>query len=132
MPDVSLVATLAGTVLGFILGALWYGPLFGKPWMQEMGMTAEELTKGFNPAKAYGLTFLAGLLAAYVFGLFVGPEPGMTFATSAGFAVGLFWIATAQATNYLFENKSLRLWWINSGYHIVRFTLIGVAFGLLG
>ena len=28
MPAVSLVATLVATVLGFVLGALWYGPLF--------------------------------------------------------------------------------------------------------
>ena len=43
MPAVSLVATLVATVLGFVLGALWYGPLFGKRWMAAVGMTAEEI-----------------------------------------------------------------------------------------
>ena len=40
MPEVSIPATLVATVLGFALGALWYGPLFGKRWMAAVGMTA--------------------------------------------------------------------------------------------
>ena len=32
----------------------------------------------------------------------------------------------------LFERLSLRLWLITAGYHVVRFALIGAAFGLLG
>ena len=34
MPPVSLPATLLATVLSFVLGGLWYGPLFAKTWMR--------------------------------------------------------------------------------------------------
>ena len=132
MPAVSLTATLLATVLGFGLGALWYGPLFGARWMAELGMSADELRKDFNPAKTYGATFVLGLVAAYVFGLFVGPAPGRAFAVVAGAGAGLCWVATALATNYLFERRSLVLIGINGGYHAVRFALIGLAFGLVG
>ena len=132
MPAVSLTATVLGTVLGFALGALWYGPLFGARWMAEVGMTAEELRKDFSPVKTYGATFVLGLVAAYVFGLYVGPNPGRAFSIVAGAAAGVCWVATALATNYLFERRSLELIAINGGYHAVRFTLIGLAFGLLG
>jgi hypothetical protein len=133
MPTVSLLATLVATVLAFALGAVWYGPLFGKPWLAEMGLTAEDIKKKeFNPAKIYGTTFVLALVAAYVFGMFLGPNPGLSFAMGAGFAAGLFWVAASIGTNYLFEDRSLRLWLINGGYHTVRFTLIGLAFGLLG
>ncbi len=132
MPAVSLVATLVATMLGFVLGALWYGPLFGRRWMTAVGMTAEELRKDFNPAMAYGATFVLGLIACYVFGLYVGPNPGRAFSIVAGAAAGLCWVATALATNYLFERRSAALIAINGGYHAVRFTLIGLAFGLLG
>ena len=71
MPAVSLVATLVATMLGFVLGALWYGPLFGRRWMTAVGMTAEEIQKDFNPAIIYGVTFVLGLIASYVFGLYV-------------------------------------------------------------
>jgi hypothetical protein len=50
----------------------------------------------------------------------------------AGAAAGLCWVATALATNYLFERKPVVLIAINGGYHAVRFTLIGLTFGLLG
>ncbi len=132
MLAVSLTAIVLATVLGFALGALWYGPLFGARWMAEVGMTAEELQKDFSPVKTYGATFVLGLVAAYVFGLYVGPNPGRAFSIVFGAAAGLCWVATALATNYLFERRSLALIAINGGYHAVRFALIGLAFALLG
>jgi hypothetical protein len=132
MPDVSLVATLVGTVLGFALGALWYGPLFGKTWMAAVGLTPETIRRNFNPAKTYGTTFVLALVACYVFGLYLGPNPGRAFAIAAGAAAGVFWVATSLATNYLFEGRSTTLILINGGYHAVRFTLFGVAFAFLG
>ena len=132
MPPVSLVATLAATIAGFVLGALWYGPLFGKTWMAAIGVSRDTLTAGFNPAKTYGLTFVLGLIASWVFGLYVGPSPGFRFSVAAGAAVGIFWVATSLTTNYLFERRSATLILINSGYHALRFILIGLAFALLG
>ncbi|MDA1183376.1 MAG: DUF1761 domain-containing protein [Acidobacteria bacterium] len=132
MPAVSLTATLLATVLGFALGALWYGPLFGARWMAEVGMSVDELRKDFNPATTYGATFVLGLVASYVFGLFVGPGPGLAFSVVAGAGAGLCWVATSLATNYLFERRSMVLIGINGGYHAVRFALIGLAFGLVG
>jgi hypothetical protein len=132
MPAVSLVATLVATILGFALGALWYGPLFGRPWMAAVGVSREQLTAGFNPAKTYGLTFVLGFIAAWVFGLYVGEHPGFRFSVAVGAAIGICWVATSLATNHLFERRSARLILINGGYHAVRFALTGVAFGLLG
>lgn len=132
MPAVSLFATVAATIAGFVLGALWYGPLFGKAWLRAMGMTPEEIRRDFSPARTYGATFLLGLMASYVFGLYLGPSPGRAFSVVAGAAAGIFWVATSLATNYLFERRPAVLIAINGGYHAVRFTLIGLAFGLLG
>src|SRR5687768_437965 len=125
MPAVSLLATLVATVLGFALGALWYGPLFGKRWLAAVGMTPAQIRQDFNPARTYGTTFVLGLIAAYVFGLYLGPDPGRAFAIVAGAAAGVCWVATALATNYLFEGRPSVLIAINGGYHAVRFTLIG-------
>ena len=132
MPAVSLPATLVATVLGFVLGALWYGPLFGRRWMAAVGMTREQIRTDFNPVKTYAATFGLGLVACYVFGVYLGPDPGRAFSIVAGAAVGVCWIATALATNYLFEGKPAVLIAINGGYHAVRFMLIGLVFALLG
>jgi hypothetical protein len=132
MPDVSLAATLVGTLLGFALGALWYGPLFGRPWMAAVGLSRDAIRQDVNPARTYGATFVLGFVACYVFGLFLGPNPGRAFSIAAGAAAGICWVATSLATNYLFEGRRASLILINGGYHAVRFTLFGVAFALLG
>ena len=132
MPAVSLLATLVATVLGFLLGALWYGPLFGARWMALVAISPGQARRDFNPVVAYGITFVLGFVTCYVFGLYVGPNPGRSFAIVCGAAAGLFFVVTSLATNYLFEGRPLALIAINGGYHAVRFTLIGVAFAFLG
>lgn len=132
MPVVSLTATLVATALGFALGALWYGPIFGKPWMTAVGMSREQLAAGFNPAKTYGVTFVLGFIAAWTFGLYVGANPGFLFSVAVGAAIGICWVATSLATNDMFERRNATLILINGGYHAVRFILTGAAFGLLG
>jgi MFS family permease len=134
MPEISWLPTLVATALAFALGGLWYGPLLGKAWMAEHGFTEEQLTKDFNPAKTYGLTAVLAALSAVVFGIFLSMlgEHTALFAVGFGFSAGLFWVAASIGTNYLFERSSLRLFLINGGYHVVRFTLMGAAFGLLG
>ena len=36
---------MTATVLAFVLGGLWYGPVFGNAWMAALGKT-EELEAG--------------------------------------------------------------------------------------
>ncbi len=132
MPNVSLVATVVATVLGFLLGGLWYGPLFGARWMALVGLSRDQARRDFNPVVAYGATFVLGFIASYVFGLYIGPNPGRAFAIACGAAAGLCWVGTSLATNYLFEGRPAALIAINAGYHAVRFTLIGVAFAFFG
>ena len=132
MPAVSLLATLVATVAVFALGALWYGPSFGKRWAASVGISREEIQRRTSPAKTYGTTFVLGLIASYVFGLYLGPNPGRAFAIMAGAAAGVCWVATSLATNYLFEGRPATLIAINGGYHAVRFALMGLAFAVLG
>ncbi len=132
MQNVSLPATIVGTVLAFGLGAVWYGPLFANAWMAEHGFTKEKLVQGFNPAKVYGTTLVLAFISAHVFGAFVGSNPGLGRGIERGLLVGVCFAAFSIATNYMVAGKSMRLFLIDGGYHTVRFGLIGVAFGLLG
>jgi hypothetical protein len=128
--QLNLLAIVAAAASGFLVGGLWYSPvLFGKAWMRETGLTQEELAKG-NHALIFGLTFVLALVASFVFAMFLGPKPAFGLAAGAGFGAGLAWIATSFGINYLFERKSMRLFLINGGYHIVQYTLIGVILGL--
>lgn len=130
--ELNWIAVIAAAVSAFLLGGLWYSPLlFSKAWMRLSGITEEKARSG-NMALIFGGTFLLSLIAATVFGLFLGPNPSMTLALGAGASAGLCWVAASLGINYLFEQKPLGLFLINGGYHTLQFTLYGLVFGLLG
>jgi len=64
-PYILLLAGLVPIIVGFV----WYGPLFGKPWMRVNGFTEESL-KGGNMVLIMGLSyFLSIILATGLMGL---------------------------------------------------------------
>jgi len=116
-----------------VLGGLWYSPLlFQKTWQAGAGISDEAMKQGGHPAILFGGSTLISIAAAFVFAMFLGPKPELMFALGAGFSAGLFWVAGSFAINYLFENKSLRLFLVNGGYHTVQFTLYGAILSALG
>ena len=73
MHEVNLLAVLVAGIVPMIIGALWYGPLFGKRWLELMETTAEEIQEGFNPMKTYGVSFVLALVTAFILAqLFAG------------------------------------------------------------
>lgn len=128
MPAVNLWAVLLAAVSAFMLGGLWYGPLFKNAWCREAGVDPNK--PNGHPAAIFGGAFVLSLIAAYVFALFLGPAPGPHFAVGAGFAAGLCWVAASFGINYLFAGRSLKLFLIDGGYHTLQFTLYGLILGL--
>lgn len=130
MPEINVWAVLAAGVSSMVLGGLWYSPvLFGKAWSAASGVT-EAQQKSANMAKIMGTAFLLAVIGAAVFAMFLGPKPAFGFATAAGLAAGLCWVAGSFGINYLFEQRSMRLFLINGGYHTLQYTLIGAVLGL--
>lgn len=131
MASISLnhLAIITAAILAFITGGAWYGPLFGRAWMHETGITPESAAAG-NQAKIFGLAFLWTLVMAYNLGFFLG-DPSITLgmATFYGFATGFGWIAMGLFIVGLFERRSMRLMLINGGYMTVTLTLMGLIIG---
>ena len=134
--DINWLALIAAAILPLVTGFLWYGPLFGKAWMKESGMT-EEKAKSMNPAKTYGLAVLMAFLIAFFIWPLVftggapdmphGVEPYLTFKHGAlhGSMLGIFVALPVFATNALFEQKSFKYVAINAGYWIVTMAFMG-------
>ncbi|QYJ07684.1 DUF1761 domain-containing protein [Qipengyuania flava] len=129
--ELNWIAIIAAAVSAFVLGGLWYGPLFGKKWAALVGITEED-QKNASMATVFGGAFVLSLIAAAVFAAFLGPQPGVEFATAAGFAAGLGWVAATFGINYLFAQRPFALWLIDGGYATLQFTLYGLVIGLLG
>ncbi len=124
----SLLRVFVAALATFVLGGIWYGPLFGKAWQRAAGVSDEKLKTG-HPAKVFGLSFVLAFVSAWVFAMFLGPAPKPAFAVGVGALAGLCWVGAAFGINDLFERRSFRLWAINAGYHTLCFTLYGVVFG---
>jgi len=119
--EINFAAVLVCGIASMIIGSIWYGPLFGKKWMAGVGFNEEDLKKDFNPVKTYGLTFLGHLIIAYVLARVIGYIGVMGISEGLRIAF-LCWLGFTGATmmiNYLFEKKSIALFFINSGYHLI-------------
>jgi hypothetical protein len=44
--------------------------------------------------------------------------------------VGFCFVAASFAVNYLFAQRSLKLWLIDGGYHTLQFIVFGLVLGL--
>jgi hypothetical protein len=122
------LAVLVAALAGFALGGIWYGPLFGRAWRRESGVTAEKSRSASMP-KVYGAVLLLNLIAASSLAMFIGAAGTWRFGLFAGFMTGLTFVATALGVIYLFESRSLRLWLITAGYQIAIFSVMGTILG---
>ena len=130
-PQVDLLAVLVATISSFVIGGIWYGPLFGQAWMAAHGFTAEDLRKNWNPTRTYGITFGIGLATAYTFAMFLGEGIGWAQGAQNGLIAGAIWVAGSIATNYQFEGTTPVLLMINGGYHAFRFAVMGAILGAM-
>lgn len=136
MPDhfsFNYLAILVATISTFVLGGLWFSPLFfGPAWTRELGLTDAECEKrkATTPmGRIMGTAFILELLMAFTLAAFLGAKSTLAFGTFAGAAAGFGWVGLSFGVTYLFEQKSLRFFFINAGYHGVAFTLMGAILG---
>ncbi|MEM9300898.1 MAG: DUF1761 domain-containing protein [Pseudomonadota bacterium] len=123
----NLWAVIGAAAATFVIGGIWYGPLFGKAWMRGWGFTEADLQKG-HPALVFGGAFALMLIAAGALAMLIG---------DGGAHVGLHWglmsrigfAVTSNGVDYLFERRSLLLFAVNGGYKFVSFAVMGLIIG---
>jgi len=125
---ISYVAILVAVVANFIVGFVWYTPLFGKAWAKEMKLditrkpTAAELGKGMT------FMIIGNFLMAWVFVHNIGAwnfvpgtaeaPPAANLISSAVFTWLGFFVPTDLSV-VAWEGKSWKLFFINTGYHLI-------------
>ena len=127
-------AVLVGAVSNMVIGAIWYGPLFGKPWAHMIGMTQADMEKAKSRGmgKNYAVMFIGSLLMSYtlahalVFASNFLDAYGVSAGLMAGFWNWLGFIAPVTVGVVLWENKPWKLWMINAGYYLVALCVMGV------
>jgi hypothetical protein len=126
--NINFLSVVLAAISSFLIGGIWYGPIFGKSWMTEFGFTENDL-KNRSVPKTFGLSLLLAFIAALILEMFIGSEADVIFGACAGFFAGFGWVATMLGILYLFEMKSLKAYLINAGYCIVSLTIMGIILG---
>ena len=125
--NLNIWAILVAAVSGFILGAIYYGPLLGKVWQQEVGLSDEEVSSG--AAQTFIPSFLMAVVASFTLALFMGDHMGWKNGLLIGLTAGLGIAVTTNTTNQLFEKRPIKLMLINAGYWILNLTIMGIILG---
>lgn len=136
MHEVNYLAVVIAGIVPMVVGAVWYGPLFGKRWLGYMQTTEEEIRKDFNPLKTYGASFVLALLTAFILAQLIagmgGTQNVSTIQGSGGDAMAglrLGWMALIAFVlpvayqSVAFEGRKAGLFWLSLGYNGVA--LIG-------
>lgn len=126
--NINWLSVIVAAISSFLIGGIWYGPLFGKAWMKEFGFSEQDIKKR-NIPKTFGLSLLLAFMAALILEMFIGREADIVFGAIAGFFAGFGWVATFLGILYLFEMKSLIAYLINAGFCIVSLTIMGAVLG---
>ena len=123
-------AVIVAAVVYWILGALWFGLLFAKPWM-ALEHVADEQARNINPVLPYVVSFLLNLLIAFVLAQLCLWRNATTAARGA--ALGIFlWIGLVGPityTTYMYEMRPWQLFAINQFYPLLGLCIMGAILG---
>ncbi|MGY4515008.1 DUF1761 domain-containing protein [Lysobacter sp. HA18] len=120
-------AVLVAAVSAFMLGGLWYGPLFLKAWARASGI--DPAASPGHPGRTFGTAFVLSLVSATAMALALPRDIGPVHGAGIGAVIGLLFVATSFGINYAFARKPMTLWLIDGGYHVVQFLLYGAILG---
>jgi hypothetical protein len=127
---VNYAAIVVCAVVYWLLGALWYGFLFAKPYVALENLTAEQL-KAASPVLPYIVTFLLNLLIAFVLAQICIWRNANTAARGGALGI-LLWIGFVgpiTLTTYMYEMKPMGLFAINQFFSLVGLFLMGLILG---
>jgi hypothetical protein len=131
-------AILVCGVVSMIIGFVWYGPLFGKMWMEVMGvgMMSEEQKQAMrkNMWGMYAVQFVLSIITISVLAFHIA---NWADASASSVAIALCtwfgFVLTTEASTALWSGKPKKLAWkmflLSSGAQLVSFIVFGLILG---
>jgi hypothetical protein len=127
---INYAAVFIAAIAYWLLGAVWYGVLFSKPWMALENISMEQ-AKSMNPVLPYVVTFVLNILIAYSLAQICIWRNANTAGRGASVGV-LLWIGfigPITYTTYMYEMRPKELFAINQFYPLAGLVLMGAIIG---
>ena len=123
-------AVFVAALAYWLLGALWYGVVFGARWMVLENISMEQ-AKSMNPVLPYVISFILNILIAYSLAQICIWRNADTIGRGASVGV-LLWIGFVGPityTTYMYEMRPKELFAINQFYPLAGMVLMGAIIG---
>ena len=136
--QLNMIAVLIAVAANFVLGYLWYSPLFGKAWATEMKWDMTQKPPASEMMKGMIFMVIGNFLMAYVFAHNIAvwnpvtwgqAASQMSVGQTAGMAAFFTWLGfylPGDLGKVAWERHSWKLFFINTAYHFL--SLLVVAF----
>ncbi len=136
MENITII--ILGAVASLVVGSIWYGPLFGKKWMEIIGATAMDAEKRKQMQKealpTYITQFVLSLLQIYILVNLIAWGGWSAQSIGVAFFLWLGFVMPTIAGSAMWNNNSTKVKWsmflIQSGYQLVMFIIYGWMIGM--
>lgn len=117
-----VVAVVASQIIGF----LWYGPLFGKPWRAGMGITDADM----QDRSGLGQLVVMGIIWSIVSAIAIAALLSMTGTPDLMAGVWVGFLASLVVTGYIlitagYEKRNMTVAWIGVANQMVTSIVVG-------
>lgn len=133
--DINLFAVLGAAVAAMVVGWLWFGVFFRKPWTRHAQLDERPAAKD---AVQYPIAFVVNLLGAFVLA-YIGSASQIANQVSlleaALYSAVFGWLAFSAGRALIttvFESRSVKLLLINTGHDLAVLLTMALVIGLVG
>jgi hypothetical protein len=124
-------AVWVAIVLQFVIGFLWYGPVFGDPWMNAVGLDMDTIMSDPAGAEEWITNIISSVVSIYVLAWFFRRLKVTSWAIGLwyGFLIGFSFVLLSTMTSNMFAKMPYGLAWITAGFTTVGLMVGGVILG---
>jgi len=132
--EINYWAVLFSAIVSMVIGSIWYGPLFGKKFMEIMGMNKwtpdEQQAMQKKMWKSYVSQFVASLVMFFILAWYIttSVQTGVYGGVANAFGIWLGFVVPLAFGNTLWGGK-MAMFWLNIGNMLLTLLAGGTIIG---
>ncbi|MGE5498820.1 MAG: DUF1761 domain-containing protein [Syntrophothermus sp.] len=124
--QLNYISIFAAAAVYFLMGAVWYTPkVFA---LKTMHFNYIKPGGRDNPRKIMTIAFMSSLTSAFVLGYFINAINAASYAAvlTIGIISSLFLLGATVGLSYMFEDRKVKLYLSDAGYHLTGFMIMSL------